>query len=187
MGKRAIQVKWDRESEVFVPAAHELGYCDRELVEDAVYYAHLDTDSKPVSKFEQAYHATVVEAFQHLSDEQRIGLPSANHYRHFLLAKLGYATVTEYTFATRGDAIAFIRAEAKQRDDGLTPYRVFEISGCVVRILKPWSQAHSKSAELSPVHNRQGFNESARKVLAFISGELGVTLEDLINSCRSNA
>jgi hypothetical protein len=182
---RPVQVRWT--GETLLPAASELARLDRELVVSGIYYAYIEQQSKPVSKFEAMYHATVTQAFEHLSDEQRIGLPSANHYRHFLLAKLGYATVTEYTFATQLDAVAFIKSEAKHRDAGITPYRVFEFRGCVVRILKPWSQAHSKTAELSPIHNRQGFKESANKVLALISGELGVTLQELIDSCRSNA
>lgn len=179
-----VRVQWS--GEAFVPATYELPSCDREYVVGEVYYIRPELAPKPSTKFEAMFHATMKSSYDTMSDEQRRYFPSADHLRHFLLIELGYCYVSDVELVSEQEARRFATNQHKTKGKAHDPYVRCLVHSNLCRVRTAFSMAHD-SETLNPTHNRKGFKEAAEKILEILAGDLGVTVQEMIEAGRSNA
>lgn len=178
-----IAVVWN--GEAFVPERHMLVYCDATFETGRRYHVRPASEPTSITKFEQMFHASVVQAYGNLDAYNRRNFLSVDHFRYFMLIRAGYCDLEEYVFADDAHARAFEKRERERRKTTGT-YRMIIRTEDMVQVFTSWSMAHSKNAKLSPIHNREAFQEAAKKVLDMLAGDLNVNVLELIEASLNN-
>lgn len=186
-----IKAKWD--GECFIPANHEMAWCDKNLVVDQVYFVRAEEEQKTfATKYEQAFHAEVGLFYDHLPPKYQSWFKSADHLRHFMLIQNSYCWVEQWHMVTEDEADKYGRGRRSVEGRSHDPFVVYTRDQGTVTILEAYSMAHhpdhrGRISPISPVDHPKEFREACEKLRRYMAEELGVTLDELADGARNNA
>lgn len=186
--RRQREIRMVYKDERLWPRNYEMRWCDDNLIDGAEYWVTIKPISYRGSGFEKAYHIAVNRAFSNMPENEfKDHFPTADHFRHYLLCKLGYCTHDMVgPFETEEAAQAETGKRRRTKGGRQDTYILTTRKGTMVNIYESWSQAHD-STTLSPIHNKEEFVKSAHAVLDHLAEMLGCTRDELMEDTRNNA
>lgn len=185
--QRPREIRCVRRGDYLVPRNYELRWFDENTTDGVEYWVTIKPLSYKGSAFEVSYHIQVQRAFDNMPENEfKAHFPTSDHFRHYLLCKLGYCT--HDTVLCLNEEVAETEARKRRRTKGgrKDSYIITTHVGNVVNIYESFSQAHA-STTLSPIHQKEEFIKSANAVLDYLCEMLGCTRDELRENSRSNA
>ena len=158
-----ILAGWD--GTALIPLRKYQAICDRELVVGERYIAALEPLSSPASR--RHFFACIHELFASWPETHSRQFQTEDHLRKWALIRCGFRQEQQFAAANRAEARRL--ATFLSADDEYAELSVNE------NVVVKWRALSQKTHSMG----REQFGRSKTEVLAFLAGEVGVTVESL--------
>ena len=164
MSKR-IEILCGWTGEALVPLRKYVAICDSALVIGERYIAALEPLSSPASR--RHYFACIHDLFASWPEAHPRQFQTENHMRKWALIRCGFRTERQFATASK--------AEARRLATFLAAGDEYAELSVVDNVIVEWKALSQKQHAMG----REKFGRSKTEVLAFLAGEVGVTVESL--------
>ena len=164
MGGR-VEILCGYDGERLIPLRKYVAICDAALVIGERYIAALEPLSSPASR--RHFFAAIHELFSSWPEAHPRQFQTENHMRKWALIRCGFRTERQFATASK--------AEARRLATFLAAGDEYAELSVVDNVIIEWRALSQKAHAMG----REQFAKSKESVLAFLAGEVGVTVESL--------